>query len=68
MDFFIPQEHFSILQMYYQADEAQDDMYEVQEYSNLPQNPEFECLLDQKQKASLQNRKFKGSTYYYKVG
>jgi hypothetical protein len=65
MDFFIPQEYYSTLIKYYQADEVQDDMYEAKDYDHFPTDPEFECL--QGQHTSNPKRKFKGSTYYYKV-
>jgi prolyl 4-hydroxylase len=67
MDFYIPQEYFETLQVFYQADEAEDDMYERQDYDALPlQNPEYQCLLDQRQNIANTAKKFKGITYYYK--
>jgi hypothetical protein len=68
MDFYIPQEQYQTLQVFYQADEAEDDLYEQTHYnddSSLLQNPEFQCLLGQRRKDDP-NRKFKGTTYYYK--
>lgn len=67
MDFYVPDEHFKVLEMYYQADEAQDDMYELQEYTDVSHDPEFQCLLAQKQKITHHSTKFKGSSYHYKV-
>jgi hypothetical protein len=71
MDFYIPQDHFEALQTLYQADDAEDDYYQQQpgEYAaNTPmlrQNPDFQCLLQQKQRAHASG-KFKGTTYYFR--
>ena len=66
MDFYIPQEYFESLQIFYQADEAQDDMYELDHYRSEPLgNPEYKCLTHQRQ-SNAHYVKFKGTTYYYK--
>eukprot|EP00980_Cylindrotheca_fusiformis_P007358 scaffold1525_cov142-Cylindrotheca_fusiformis.AAC.158 len=67
MDFYIPQEYFTTLQQFYQADEAQDDMYETLHYKKLPSDPNFACLQEQQRKASSSAIKFKGTSYYYKT-
>lgn len=66
MDFYIPREHFDALQAFYQADAAEDDLYEQLEYSNTPlQNPDLQCLVQQLQRPHASG-KFKGITYFFR--
>eukprot|EP00934_Nitzschia_sp_Nitz4_P001876 Nitzschia sp. Nitz4//scaffold6_size259037//149610//151475//NITZ4_001086-RA/size259037-augustus-gene-0.322-mRNA-1//-1//CDS//3329556929//1876//frame0 len=66
MDFFIPKEFFQTLQIYYHADEAQDDFYRLadEEYEGITlHNGQYQCLLQQE--LNVQAPKFRGTTYFY---
>jgi hypothetical protein len=79
MDFYIPRDHYEVLQAFYLADEAEDDYYDDKDFfsptrrtwtnqhsSTTHKNPEFQCLLEQGQRAHASG-KFKGTTYFYKT-
>lgn len=68
MSFYVPQDQFDTLKAFYQADEAEDNMYEQpQDYEFSVHNPDFGCLLGQwETNQNAQHIKFKGSTYFFR--
>jgi prolyl 4-hydroxylase len=77
MDFYLPREHFESIQAFYVADQTEDDSYAdtdsiVSSSSStkdvdavLKENEEFQCLFEQHRNKPV-DRKFKGTTYFYK--
>lgn len=77
MDFYLPREHFESIQAFYVADQTEDDSYAdtdsiVSSSSStndlddaLNENEEFQCLFEQHRDTPV-DRKFKGTTYFYK--
>jgi len=76
LDFYIPRDHFESFQVFYVAEQTEDETYTetdniasivIKEKHNvmLKGNAEFQCLFEQHQSKSS-NVKFKGKTHFYK--
>jgi len=77
MDFYLPREHFESLQAFYVADQTEDDLYADTDIivsssssiqgldATLKDNEELQCVFEQHRDNPV-DRKFKGTTFFYK--
>ena len=77
MDFYLPRDHFETLQSFYVADELEGNSYTESDIlvssstqssgldETLKDNVEYQCLLQQ-HRSNPMDKKFKGTTFFYK--